>query len=401
MNDLSPQQPDADELDDFWHPGRRTRSFIAILACVGVTGLGLGISLPLLSILMNRMAVPDTVIGLNAATAALATLICTPFVPYWLQRLGALRFLTLCMATAFVCLLAFKAFENIWAWFVLRFISGAALAGLFVVSEVWINQLATEKNRGQMIALYAATLSAGFAVGPALLTVTGTQGWAPFLAGAAIVALGALPLALARGVAPRIEGERSRSFRSMIFAAPAATLAAFVYGAAELGLFNFLAIYAVRTGHDEDYAPLLLSAVAAGNILCQYPIGWLADRFRRSAVLAGCGIAGLAGALLLPFAIHNLYVLYPLLFLWGGVVVGLYTVGLTMLGQRFRGPDLAAANAAYIMMYGMGTLVGPPLTGLGMDLWNPHGLAAVLAAIFALYLLVTVLARRRLTSPRG
>jgi MFS family permease len=76
------------------------------------------------------------------------------------------------------------------------------------------------------------------------------------------------------------------------------------------------------------------------------------------------------------------------LFIYGGAVVGLYTVGLTLLGQRFRGADLAAANSAFVLMYSTGALLGPPLSGLAMDLWNPHGLIAAMGGMCAIYLLI-------------
>ncbi|WP_163066571.1 MFS transporter, partial [Acinetobacter baumannii] len=68
-----------------------------------------------------------------------------------------------------------------------------------------------------------------------------------------------------------------------------------------------------------------------------------------------------------------------------GIVSALYTVGLTHLGSRFRDADLAQANAAFVVMYSAGLIIGPPMAGLGMDLWPPNGLPATLAALFAAY----------------
>src|SRR3546814_3441472 len=54
---------------------------------------------------------------------------------------------------------------------------------------------------------------------------------------------------------------------------------------------------------------------------------------------------------------------YPILFLWGGAAFGLYTVAVTMLGERYRGGELAAANAAFVMMFEIANLTGPPIAG--------------------------------------
>src|SRR5690606_24737010 len=107
---------------------------------------------------------------------------------------------------------------------------------------------------------------------------------------------------------------------------------------------------------------------------------------------------GLAGVLGLPFVSGNWLASAALLFLWGGVVAGLYTVGLSHLGARLSGRDLASANAAFVLCYGIGMLAGPQVIGIGMDVAGPDGFAWSIAVFFALYL---VLAAVRLCLPRG
>ena len=86
-----------------------------------------------------------------------------------------------------------------------------------------------------------------------------------------------------------------------------------------------------------------------------------------------------------------------ILFVWGGVVAGLYTIGLAHLGSRLTGRDLASANAAFVLCYGLGMLVGPQAIGIGMDLYGVDGFAYSIAVFFALYLGLAAirLSRRR------
>ncbi len=46
-------------------------------------------------------------------------------------------------------------------------------------------------------------------------------------------------------------------------------------------------------------------------------------------------------------------------FLLGGVILGFYTVGLAIVGERVGANDLAAANAAFLVMYQVGAILGP------------------------------------------
>jgi MFS family permease len=78
--------------------------------------------------------------------------------------------------------------------------------------------------------------------------------------------------------------------------------------------------------------------------------------------------------------------LFILLFVWGGMVSGIYPVALSMAGDRFRAGELVSVNAAIIMAYGLGALTGPPLGGAAMDIRNPQGLPWLFVALFGAFL---------------
>lgn len=367
-----------------------TLSITAAIACIVSVGIGLSLSIPLLSFALDAKGASRTLIGLNTAMGGVATILCAPFISGWARTFGVRTVLGAAIATGVVSLLAFLIVEPLWAWFPLRFVFGAALAVLFVLSEYWINAAAPEARRGFVLGIYATALSLGFAIGPQILTLVGTEGLAPFLAGAAIFALAALPVLLARGIAPVIEGKPSSGLLTFLWAAPAGTLAALVFGASETGAIALLPLYGTAIGLDTMGAVTLVSIFVLGNVLFQIPIGMIADRVDRRWVLLFCasvGAGGMVAMAVLPLGRHGLM---ALLFVWGGIVAGLYTVGLAHLGSRFRGADLAQANAAFVVMYSIGLIVGPPLAGFGMDLWPPHGLPATLALLFAVYLAVVV-----------
>ena len=49
------------------------------------------------------------------------------------------------------------------------------------------------------------------------------------------------------------------------------------------------------------------------------------------------------------------------------------------------GAELAGANAAFVLLYNVGLMVGPPIIGGGMDLVPPQGFAYTLCALFLAY----------------
>ena len=364
-------------------------SLMAAIGCITVVGMGLGASLPLLSLALERQGVPSGIIGWNAAMSPLAALIMTPLLPALMRRVPTVALLAVCILVSAGLMIAYPLFPNVWIWFPMRFAAGLAIAVLFVTSEVWVNQLAEEHNRGRMLGLFAAVLSLGFAAGPLALLLVGSEGILAFVFVAALILAALVPLILfGRGRAPSITERPTTSFFTFLVVAPAATLAGFIYGATETNIFNLLPVYALRIGLSEPLAATVLSVFAAGTILLQFPIGMLADRFDRRLVLSFCAFVGVVGICALPFAARNYAVFASVLFVYGGVIVGLYTVGLTLLGERFRGADLAAANAAFVMMFAAGGLAGPIIAGEAMEAWNPHGFIVAMAVLCLIYLAV-------------
>ncbi|WP_371345904.1 MFS transporter [Ancylobacter sp. IITR112] len=364
-------------------------SIAAAIAAISAVGLGLALSIPLLAFELHDRGAASTWIGLNTAVGGLATIALAPFLPDLVRRFGAGPLLLAAILSAALSLLAFKITPSFALWFPLRFIYGAALCVLFVVSEFWINAAAPSDRRGLVIGIYGTVLSIGFAGGPAILSLVGTQGWAPYLCGAAFFIVAGIPVLIGAAGAPAIEKEStSGGVWTLMRIAPAATLAAFIFGAVETGIINFLPLYGLTRGLDAGEAALLLTVAELGNVALQLPLGLLSDKVDRRRLLLGCGIVSLAGALLIPSLAIDGWALWIVAFLTTGIVAGLYTVGLALLGARFDGAALATANAAFVMLYSIGLTVGPTAVGGGMQLVEPNGFAWAIAGFLVLYVVV-------------
>jgi MFS family permease len=238
-------------------------------------------------------------------------------------------------------------------------------------------------------------LSSGWILGPLILGMLGVEGWSPILGAVGILALAVIPLWLGAAQAPAPEPGMRADLLGVVKEAPVAALAPFIFGAVEIGIFALLPVYAMRQGLSAQQSTYMLTALATGGIALQYPLGWLADRVDRHRILLLCALAGLLGAVSLPLFIHRLPWLLASLVLWGGCVGGLYTVGLTLIGQLFKGPRLAAANTSVVLLYSLGGLIAPAVSGLAMDHWPHTGLALVLGVLCGSYALLTVSMPRR------
>lgn len=371
--------------DGLTAPERRW-ALAAAISSVVVFGLGVGEAIPLLSLLLEQRSTDPTLIGLNAGAAFLGV-ICGPLlVPRCLRAFGMRNFLLVCYTLAVVLFPLMHVFRGFAAWFVLRALLGFIGASVFTASEAWINLLAADATRGRIIGVYAAALSAGFAIGPLLLWATGLNGWAPFITRAALNALAVLPLLGVPEPARRFRYAHGGSPWRVAPRAPFILFAVAVFGVFETGLMALLPIWGTRLGFGDRRAAALVSVVYIGSIALQPWIGWLSDKAPRMAVLRLCAAVGMLGAGLIIVAAGAGAGVYALLFVWGGIAAGIYPVALGMAGDRFRSGDLIGMNAAITMAYGLGGLAGPVLGGAAMDLWNPQGLLAMFGLLFGGFL---------------
>jgi MFS family permease len=289
------------------------------------------------------------------------------------------------MVVCAACFALFPAVDGYGAWLVIRFVFGAAEGFLFVAAETWINQAIDDRVRGRVVAIYTTALALGFATGPLIIAATGIEGPRPFLVGAGLVLAGLLLLLLGLGTAPGIAGVPSHGLLTLLRLIPVAAASAALFGLLDGGLISLLAVYGVAIGLDTAAAAGLVTTLVVGGIVLQLPIGWLADRTDRARTLAGCAAAGTAILLAVPAAVDEPVVMHGLLFVLGGVLGSFWMLAMTALGERFRGPDLAAGNVALTLAYGLGSVAGPAVGGLAMELWSPHGLMATLAAFTAAF----------------
>lgn len=363
----------------------------AAIASISAVGVALGLGLPLLSVILERRGISATMIGANTAMAGIASLLAAPLVTPIARRFGVRMTMLAAIILSAVSALGFYFLVAFWTWFPLRLVFHFSITALFILSEFWINAAAPPGKRGFVLGIYATVLSLGFALGPWLFSQIGSEGILPFALGSGVILVSAIPLMMAWSRQPSVQERTYGAFWRHLVSVPTATGAVLIFGAVEAGGFALFPIYGERIGFGEASAAQLLTAVGLGNVLLQIPIGLVSDKVgdRRRLLLLFAAV-GLVGTLCLPLLVGNWWLMACVLFVWGGVVAGLYTVGLAHLGSELSGAELASANAAFIFCYSAGMLVGPQAIGSSLDAFGANGFAWALAVFFAAYLILTL-----------
>jgi MFS family permease len=373
----------------------RRKSLIAVvLSCFGV-GIAFGLGYPLTAMALEARGEPSWIIGLAGAAPSLAILVLLPILPHAVARIqpaAAIILGCVCCAVAYASL---YFIDNTVAWIALRFLMGATIALPWIVGETWVNYIAGDSHRARVISFYAVSFFSGFALGPMLLEYFGATGPWAFAIGAIGALLAALPIFLARDLAPDLAHEPATGLMGGMRLAPAAMAGGFLGGFLETSHFSLLPNVAMAGGMEEGAALRLLTALIVGGIVTQYTLGWLADRTSRKVLLAALGLIYAALIAIFPFVIGTPVLALAVIFVMGTTVIGLYMLGLAMLGQEVEPSQLATANAAFILMYTSGSIVGPALTGAAMSSGPIAGFVGMTGAAALILATVIVFSRSR------
>jgi MFS family permease len=364
----------------------RKRSLLGVIAAMAVVNLVYGITFPLLALVLDGQGVSKTLIGLNTVVQAMAVIVIAPWTPDLLRRVAPsrlMRWVTVLLAILFIVA---GAFPNVWFWFPLRFVIGALTALLWISSEALINELAEEQWRGRIIGIYASVGAAGFALGPLLLIVTGSDGMLPFVATSGLILSAGLPLFMVHQRRLPREEERSGGLWHVFWMAPTIMLANVAYAAAAESLLTFFPLFGISLGVGEHFVLGLMTVMGLGTMILVMPLSWLADHVDRMGMLAACVVLTMVGLLLMPWVIREDWLAGVYAFVFGGVEGMIYTLGVILVGERFKGALLAAATTLFTACWGAGTVIGPLLVGFGMDQFGSDRMALVILLMFGLYL---------------
>jgi MFS family permease len=372
----------------------RKKSLIAVIASMVVVNLVYGLTLPLLSLVLDAQGISKTVIGINIVAQASAGVVLAPFVPRLMHRFGPGRVMQMATLLAAATLIVLGLFQNVYLWFPLRFLLGASAAMLWSASEAVINELADDNWRGRVIGMYGSAGAAGFAMGPLVLVATGSVGLMPFVVTAALVVLASLPLFWLPNDGNDEQNKDRPSLRRIFGLIPHILFLNLTYAAAVEAFIAFFPLFGIHIGLGEARSLSLLTVFAIGGVVLQLPLGWLADHVNRQRLLLGCILFTVAGFVAFPHLIALTIGGPVFAFTLGGIEGMIYAMGVILLGQRFRGTELASASVLFTGMWGAGTMLGPALVGVGMDTLGVNSMPYLIAAIYACYLPMYFFSRR-------
>jgi MFS family permease len=303
-----------------------------------------------------------------------------------LSRVGHIRVYAALASLLCSAIIAAGILQAPVAWIALRFVTGVSLAGIYVVAESWLNDLADNENRGRLLAIYSLVGSAGFGSGQLLIGTFDAQRISGYALAAILTSLAIAPVALSEASAPPLITEKEHlSLRELAKVVPTGMGTCLLVGIAHGAFFGMGAIYATRVGLSIRQTGLFLVAPMIGGMVFQWPASAASDDLDRRAVglVAALGAAGAAALLL--FGPADRPMAFVLLGLLGGASYPLYGIAGAYTNDWVQPEHVNAAASQLIVLYGAGAIIGPFVAAGLMVINGPTGF---LWAVIVLHLLI-------------
>jgi len=350
--------------------------FSTLFLAVFSATLGVGLVVPLLPVYAFELGATGLYIGFIFGAFSLSR---TAFLPYF-GRLSDLKgrkpFITAGLLAYFLVSTAYALSKNVNLFILIRFFQGIASAMILPVAQAYVGEITPKHREGFVMGLFNVSLYGGLSIGP----LVGGMVKDAFGIQSSFASMGAVSLV---GFLLCLIFLPPRTRERLIRPAKPPLRYRILIGNKYLGaLFMFRVAYTACIGLVWAFLPLVaharfrLSSSAIGVLvmlgvltsgLLQTPMGILADRFNKRALIATGGLVT-AGAVFSFVHVQGFWGLLAgtILFGVGGGIAIPAVMAMTVIIGR-RTDSMGSVMAILTMGHSLGMLLGPILAGIMTD----------------------------------
>jgi MFS family permease len=358
--------------------------------------LGNGLQGTLLGIRATIEGFDTSVTGLVMSGYFIGLIIGCYYVPRMIEKVGHVRVFGALASLASVSILI----QGIWVdplfWWAMRLVTGFSYAGLYIVTESWLNDASDNDTRGQMLSIYMITSLGSMAGGQFLLNIAPPEQIELFVLTSLLVSLAVVPLLISATRAPSFDTPESASIFHLFKVSPLGVFGMFASGISMGAFFGMGAVYTTNLGFSVKEVSFFMSAVILGGFISQYPLGWLSDRFgRRQIILNTC----MFGALIGYYAAFNEakgLMFYVFAVFIGGMIMPLYALCSAHVNDYLTPKQMVAASGTLVFINAAGATIGSPIAATSMKYFGSSAFYGTIATtMFAVVIYTLWRSRQR------
>lgn len=364
-----------------------------LLVGIGLMMLGNGLQGSLLGVRANIEGFPAALTGFIMSGYYVGFLFGSVVTPKILASVGHVRVFAALASLASTAALVHAVFPDPYIWMLFRVLTGFSFAGLYIVSESWLNDTATNETRGSILSIYMVITFVGMAGGQLLLNSSDPGGFNLFIIVSVLVSLALIPTALTASPMPSMEATDKLGIRKLYQISPLGVVGIIIVGITQGAFLTMAAVYAGLIGLTVGQISVFISIAVIGGALMQLPIGKLSDLIDRRKVLflTATMTAIFAIVMFKVEGLDNKLWFMGFSALFGGFCMPLYSLCLAHTNDHLEPNQMVAASSGLIFLNGFGAIIGPIAVSSLMSTFGPSSFFIFMAgtslsiAAFTLY----------------
>ncbi|MDC0585741.1 MFS transporter [Candidatus Pelagibacter sp.] len=304
-------------------------------------------------------------------------------IPQIISRVGHIRVFAAFASVASLVVLVHAVYVSPLVWFLLRVLTGISMVSIYTVAESWLNDRASNKNRGSVLSVYMVILYGAMGLGMFLLNFSDPLNFQPFILISVITSAALIPILLTKRKAPTFKKISTMSFQEAFISSPFGMVSSFFYGTIQSALFTLLAVYATTMNFSIFQISFVTFLLAVSGAISQWPIGKLSDIFDRRKVIIIVTFAAAFFAFCAMLSSRQMYLpgdlatskfwFYIFLILFSFCSLPMFSLILAHTNDFIPKEKFVAAGASLQFTFGMGAMGGPFLCSIFMNIVGPNG----------------------------
>ena len=304
-------------------------------------------------------------------------------IPIIISRVGHIRVFAAFASIASLIILLHSIFIHPFIWFLLRVLTGISMVSIYTVAESWLNDRASNKNRGSILSIYMVILYGSMGIGMFLLNFSNPLKFEPFILISVITSVALVPILLTKKKPPTFKKIKAMSLKEVYIASPFGMVSSFFYGTIQSALFTLLAVYAASMNFSIFHISLVTFLLAISGAISQWPIGKISDSFDRRKVIIYSTFAAAFFALCAILTSRQMYLpgdlatsktwFYISLILFSVCSLPMFSLILAHTNDFIPKEKFVAAGASLQFTFGMGAMGGPFLCSIFMNIVGLNG----------------------------
>lgn len=269
-------------------------------------------------------------------------------------------------------------FVNFYVWLVTRFVFGLCFGIFYIIIESWLIVDCKLEKRGRILAIYWMLVYAAQFAGQSLLMLKYFVWVSPYAVCTILSIMSAIPFLFVKDNILRQEQQANIKYKFIFNASFAGVYGCLISGLIISTVYTLTPNFACKYNYS---APLIMQSTILGGYIFQWPLAKISDHYGRSFVYSIAGAMMLSSALLMFIYSKTALLVYICSGVLGGGCFSLYTASILMVCDKIHIADTAIANSALLVIYGVGSVIGPILAASAMEYWGPQYLYVYMAVI--------------------